>query len=71
MAKEPLSARKAGVGVALASALAALPALHRPPMAFAPAGALALLALKLLTSTGGIVTRDPAVTPYANAGYGG
>ena len=41
--------------------------------AFAPAAVLLLAALKLVTSTGGIVVspRDPATTSYKGAGYGG
>mmetsp|Transcript_1349 Transcript_1349/g.4039 ORF Transcript_1349/g.4039 Transcript_1349/m.4039 type:complete len:328 (+) Transcript_1349:188-1171(+) len=73
VAKKPVAAAKAGVFVAAAAVLAAVPALKRPPVALAPAGVLGLVALKLLTSTGGIVVepRDPATKAYANAGYGG
>jgi len=71
----PVSAKTAGVGVGALAALAAGTAAARvgtKKVAFAPAVVLALASAKLLTSTGGIVvTRDPAVASYKNAGKGG
>ena len=70
----PVSAKSAGAFCAVA-ALAAGTAAARvgtKKVAFAPAAVLLLAALKLVTSTGGIVvTRDPAVASYKNAGQGG
>ena len=70
----PVSAKSAGAFCAVA-ALAAGTAAARvgtKKVAFAPAAILLLAALKLVTSTGGIVvTRDPAVASYKNAGKGG
>ena len=69
-----MSAKSAGAFCAVA-ALAAGTAAARigtKNVAFAPAAILLLAALKLVTSTGGIVvTRDPAVATYKNAGKGG
>ena len=70
----PVSAKSAGAFCAVA-ALGAGTAAARVgtrKVAFAPAAILLLAALKLVTSTGGIVvTRDPAVASYKNAGKGG
>ena len=69
----PVSAKSAGAFCAVA-ALAAGTAAARvgTKVAFAPAAVLLLAALKLLTSTGGlVVTRDPATMTYKNAGQGG
>ena len=70
----PVSSKSAGAFCAVA-ALAAGTAAARigtKNVAFAPAAILLLAALKLVTSTGGIVvTRDPAVASYKNAGQGG
>ena len=70
----PVSAKSAGTFCAVA-ALAAGTAAARvgtKKVAFAPAAVLLLAALKLVTSTGGIVvTRDPATMTYKNAGQGG
>ena len=70
----PVSAKSAGAFCAVA-ALAAGTAAARvgtKKAAFAPAAVLLLAALKLATSTGGIVvTRDPATMTYKNAGQGG
>ena len=70
----PVSAKSAGAFCAVA-ALAAGTAAARvgtKKVAFAPAAILLLAALKLVTSTGGIVvTRDPATMTYKNAGQGG
>ena len=70
----PVSAKTAGVGVGALAAVAAGTAARSgtKKVAFAPAVVLALAALKLVTSTGGIVvTRDPATMTYKNAGQGG
>ena len=70
----PVSAKTAGVGVGALAAVAAGTAarIGTKNVAFAPAVVLALASAKLLTSTGGIVvTRDPAVSTYKNAGQGG
>ena len=71
----PLSARNCGIGVGALAAVAAGTAarIGTKKVAFAPAVVLALAALKLVTSTGGIVVtpRDPATTSYKGAGYGG
>ena len=70
----PVSAKSAGAFCAVA-ALGAGTAAARvgtKKVAFAPAAVLLLAALKLVTSTGGIVvTRDPATMAYKNAGQGG
>ena len=70
----PVSAKSAGafcVVAALAAGTAAA-RIGTKNVAFAPAVVLALASAKLLTSTGGIVvTRDPAVASYKNAGKGG
>ena len=71
----PVSAKSAGAFCAVA-ALATGTAAARvgiKKVAFAPAAVLLLAALKLVTSTGGIVVtpRDPATTSYKGAGYGG
>ena len=70
----PRSARNCGIGVGALAAVAAGTAarIGTKNVAFAPAAILLLAALKLVTSTGGIVvTRDPAVASYKNAGQGG
>ena len=70
----PVSAKSAGAFCAVA-ALGAGTAAARvgtKKVAYAPAAVLLLAALKLVTSTGGIVvTRDPATMTYKNAGQGG
>ena len=69
-----MSAKSAGAvcaGAALAAGTAAA-RVGTKKVAFAPAAVLLLAALKLVTSTGGIVvTRDPATMTYKNAGQGG
>ena len=70
----PVSAKTAGVGIGALAAVAAgtTARIGTKKVAFAPAAILLLAALKLVTSTGGIVvTRDPAKAPYKNAGQGG
>jgi len=70
----PVSAKTAGVGVGALAAVAAGTAarIGTKKVAYAPAAVLLLAALKLVTSTGGIVvTRDPATMTYKNAGQGG
>ena len=71
----PVSSKSAGAFCAVA-ALAAGTAAARvgtKKVAYTPAAILLLAALKLVTSTGGIVVspRDPATTSYKGAGYGG
>ena len=69
----PVSAKSAGAFCAVAALAAGTAArIGTKNVAFAPAVVLALASAKLLTSTGGIVvTRDPAVSTYKNAGQGG
>ena len=69
----PVSAKSAGAFCAVAAVAAGTAARSgTKKVAFAPAVVLALAALKLVTSTGGIVvTRDPATMTYKNAGQGG